>query len=1456
MGPKWLYWPINSYFRQAHTTSIFPQQSSHPLEEDAGWSTYHGDMKYIAPLIMILVSLLLVSCGDHEEHDQSDQPMAMNHGHGGLREAPIGPLAPAKGDHIVFVGNTFAERMAHFGHFETLLQTQYPDHELVVRNLGWSGDTPSLQPRPLDFGTMEEYLVQEQADVIIACFGMNESFSGEAGRSEFEESLRNFIASMRDLKPGGDEPEILLVSPIAHESLGGSFPDGAAHNADLAAYTESMRMVAQEQGVRFADLYQHSMKLWSIPIGPRFTINGIHLTELGNQLISEQLFHSTFDPEAAESNPDFSGADWEQLEPLRAAVVEKNRQFFYRYRPINSYYVMGGRKNPFGVVNFPAEMSKLDAMVAHRDDRVHALAAGRDPGQINDAETGAFTDIESNYAGPEIVFRDPSDTKAGFDIPDGFELQCFASEQDFPELANPVALSFDAQGRLWVLVIPTYPQYLPGVKPEDKLLVLEDVDGDGKADTCNVFAEGLHVPTGFELGDGGVYVAAQPNLLFLQDTDGDGKADTSEVVLHGFGTEDSHHALSAFEWGPGGGLYFQEGTFHHSQVETPHGPVRVKNGAVFRYEPRTGKVRVHISYGFANPWGHVFDDWGQDYVADASGGANYLGANIASKMSYERKHRGVPSFENKGIRPTGGCEVVSSEHLGEALQGDYLLTNVITLRGIRQHNLSDVGSGIKGSFEQDLLVSDDPIFRPCDIQVGPDGALWFVDWYNPLIGHMQHSLRDPNRDHTHGRVWRMVRSDAPLTQVVDVSRMSTPELFAVLEHPERRTRDRARLELRRKPTNDVMAAATTWSNRDGATEHDQLEALWVLQNHDVVDIDHLERVLGSPDPRARAAGVRVLSAWSDRVPETVNLLHAAANDVAPRVRLEAVVAASWLDTLDGAEIALEASQHQGDLTLNHVLEQTMVELASHWTVAMQRGWPYAAANPSAIDDLLGGVSTAELISMQPLPAVERTLVQRADAPVARRRVALEAVSSEQGVTPAEAWLLELSRDDARTAGDSSEPGLLLTSMDSSELQSIKGELDLAMQHARLEPTRRALLASNMLAGGDSLAPLDGEVSEQMVQRWLEAVRLLPEGELRDAANVRAAAFVLDPVAWRTSNDASRETYGGRYVRIDLPGDEPLTLAEVEVFSSGRNVALQAKATQSSEAWGGAPERAIDGDASPSFGSGSQSHTTEGQRDPWWEIDLGSMQNIDEVVIHNRQDEPYWNRIDGYTLTILDEQRGTVWQHADQPASKQAAQHILNNDPSGRIRVAAMQTLADGGSVPWSESLGDAIYALVEPIPMESQDDPVLMAAMAMGDREPNLGQRLAALRVPTIAIAAAPYRMDYDLKEFTVEAGSPVRLVLTNPDDKPHNLVIGSPGSLKAIGRKATLLGTTTKAKARHYVPRMREVLHWIPIVEPHSSAELVFTAPDEPGAYVYVCTYPGHWTTMNGIMNVTTASQ
>ena len=191
---------------------------------------------------------------------------------------------------------------------------------------------------------------------------------------------------------------------------------------------------------------------------------------------------------------------------------------------------------------------------------------------------------------------------------DGYEVSLFASEREFPELANPLAMTFDTRGRLWVLTSPTYPHVGPDETPNDKLIILEDGNGDGRADKVKVFADRLYIPTGFALGDGGVYVSQQPNLMFLQDTNGDDRADVRRVILHGFGTEDSHHSIHAYTWGPDGALYFQEGTFLHSQVETPYGPrprrlrQRVPLRAAHREAERLRHVSVRQPLGPRHRW--------------------------------------------------------------------------------------------------------------------------------------------------------------------------------------------------------------------------------------------------------------------------------------------------------------------------------------------------------------------------------------------------------------------------------------------------------------------------------------------------------------------------------------------------------------------------------------------------------------------------------------------------------------------------------------------------------------------------------------------------------------------------------------------------------------------------------------------------------------------------------------
>lgn len=850
-------------------------------------------------------------------------------------------LSLKKGDKIVLLGNTLAERMQQYGNFETLLHSRFPDLELVVRDLGWSADELTLRPRSKNFKDHGHTLADHKPTIILAFFGFNESFAGPAGVKKFESDLASFLKkphAIDQYKTGrgnwDSTPEknvdpnevntlrqIVLVSPIAHENVGRpGYPDGVKNNENLKLYTDAMGRVAAENKAVFVDLFTPSLAKMQAAGNKKLTINGIHLNEEGDQAVAQILDQSLFG-----ARP--SGAA--DLAKLKAEVNEKNLQFWYDYRAVNGFYIYGDRKNPFGVVNFPDEFAKLRKMIANRDQRVWAVAQGKAvPAVIDDSNTGELKPIPTNMKGA-VTLTTPQESQQKMKVADGYEVNLFASEIEFPDLENPVQLSFDAKGRLFVCTMPSYPMYLPGVPVNDKILILEDTNKDGKADNCKTFADKLHVPTGLEIGDGGVYVAQQPNLMFLKDTNGDDKADVRENVLHGFDSADSHHSISAFCWDPGGALYFEEGTFHHTQVETPYGPERCVNAGVFRWEPRTGKFDVFVSYGFANPWGHTFDKWGQNFVADASGGDNFWGAAFSGDVDYPHKHGGLKKFLTKQWRPTSGCELVSSRNFPEEAQGNYLLNNCIGFQGVLQYKMKDDKSGFAADPVEPLLQSSDPNFRPVDLEFGPDGALYIVDWFNPLVGHMQHNLRDPNRDKKHGRIWRVRYTKKPLVEEAKIAGEPIPAVVDLLKAYEDRTRYRARIELRSRDTKEVLAALDKWlaaqDKNDAEYPHHQLEALWMHQQHDVVNEALLKELLKSKDYRVRAAATRVLCYWRDRVKEPLELLRAQVNDDHPRVRLEAVRALSFFEGKDAQlalEVSVESLVHPQDDYLTYTMKET------------------------------------------------------------------------------------------------------------------------------------------------------------------------------------------------------------------------------------------------------------------------------------------------------------------------------------------------------------------------------------------------------------------------------------------------------------------------------------------------------------------------------------------------------
>jgi hypothetical protein len=491
------------------------------------------------------------------------------------------------GEHVSLIGNGLADGFQHDGWLETLLQLRFPDRQLSVRNLGFTGDELSLRMRCENFGTPDDWLTRTKTDVIFAFFGYNESFAGPAGLAKFKADLAKFISETSQHKyNGATPPRLVLCSPIAHENLHDpNLPDGTANNQNLKLYTEAMAEFAKANQVTFVDLYNPTLDLYAKASKP-LTTDGVHLNEHGDHLVALALLKALF-PDTETPEPPSA-----TLERVRAAVLDKDFYWFNRYRTVDGYNVYGGRsqlKYVDQVSNWDVlqrEMEILDVMTANRDPRIWAAVQGKEF-KVDDSNTPPQLPVKSNKPGPgphgEYTLLDPEEAIGHMKLPAGMKVNLFASEKEFPELAKPVQMTFDTQGRLWVAVWPSYPHWKPKDEMNDKLLILEDTNGDGRADKCTIFADHLHCPTGFEFYNGGVLVAQAPDIVYLKDTAGQGKANYLERVLGGIGSADTHHTANSFVFDPGGALYFQEGVFHTTQAETVYGPpVRNANAGVFR----------------------------------------------------------------------------------------------------------------------------------------------------------------------------------------------------------------------------------------------------------------------------------------------------------------------------------------------------------------------------------------------------------------------------------------------------------------------------------------------------------------------------------------------------------------------------------------------------------------------------------------------------------------------------------------------------------------------------------------------------------------------------------------------------------------------------------------------------------------------------------------------------------
>ena len=865
---------------------------------------------------------------------------------------------------IAIIGAGMASRMMKYSEFETELHLRYPEKRLTIRNIADEGNTPVFRPHPgrssqLAFEGAEEYydnyetgksgpwtkgakgsfetpdqwLERIKPDTIIAFFGYNSALAEGANIEYYKKEFTAFLDHTLAQKYNGEEvPQLAIVSPTAIQDLSAKYntPDGSVRNPKLEKYTQAMSEICKSKGVMFVDTFTPS-KTHFESTKEELSVDGALLNRKGYQWLSPVIADALYGAKEKQKK---------HTELVHRAVEEKNWMWHNLYKIPNGVHVYGRRHTPHGPKNYPDELKKLAEMTGLRDYAIWRALDGRysDLGKA-DAKTHKLTEIESNYRkskknGNE-KYLSGRDTIKHLEIPDGYKIELFADEKRFPELANPCQMSFDNKGRLWVGCMPSYPHWRPGdAKPTDRLIILEDTNNDGRADKRTVFADDLHLCIGFELAAEGVYVSQADSLILLTDTDGDDKYDVKEYLASGFDDHDTHHAFSAFTTDPSGAIMMGEGVFLISHVETVYGTHRGTNGGFFRYNPKRRHLERTAQLQIPNPWGTVYDKWGQPFFLHTSDPrvnwmtpgtvkSRYGFAMHASKDLVEKKHK---------VRPTSGLELMSSRHFPDDVQGDLMLGNTINFLGIKQHELLEDGTGYRLKHRQDLLVSSEGNFRPCDLEIAPDGSLYLLDWSNILIGHMQHNARDPKRDHQHGRVYRITYPSRPLLKPAKIDGASIPVLLNNLKAYEDRTRYRTRRELRGRDTKEVLSELERWVASLDKSEKDYerylLEAMWVSWGHDQIDQDLVRQLLKSEDYKVRSAAVNAVRYNGHQMSDHVELLKVAAADENGRVRVGALAAGSWLTKTDGLEV-LEIAKSSGvDDWMEQTIEYTEATLNS------------------------------------------------------------------------------------------------------------------------------------------------------------------------------------------------------------------------------------------------------------------------------------------------------------------------------------------------------------------------------------------------------------------------------------------------------------------------------------------------------------------------------------------------
>jgi putative membrane-bound dehydrogenase-like protein len=502
----------------------------------------------------------------------------------------------------------------------------------------------------------------------------------------------------------------------------------------------------------------------------------------------------------------------------------------------------------------------------------------------------------------------PEQAIAKMQLPPGFKIECVAHE---PEVINPTSFTFDDQGRIWITESFEYPRASAG-PGNDRIKILESTKHDGHFDKVTIFKEGLNIPCGLAMGNGGVYVTNSPDVLFLQDSTGSGKADRQQVILSGFGRSDRHELPNSLTWGPDGWLYGMNGVFNDSRI--PFGGKTYDfTCAIWRYHPVFKKFELYAQ-GTSNPWGLDYNRQGDWFVSccviDHLFHMTQSGYYLRQGGPYPPQTHWLPSIttQHHQMAAYAGLCYYDADNFPEEYRGTLLMGN---LHGsaINRDTLTRNGSTYAQHNAPDFAQANDAWFIPVSQKIGPDGCLYLIDWYDRY-----HCYQDANRDpkgvdRERGRIYRISYGDTPHYGAFDMQKSSPDELIKLLDHPNVWWRRTAQRILNEKFQPTMVPALQKMALESGDKNNGHIHALWLLVSQHAIDPQFQLKLLASADEPTRNWGVRAAGELGEVSDAVYDKLKALADDPSPDVRLQVVIAAGRLNRPDGLPLLIASLDH-------------------------------------------------------------------------------------------------------------------------------------------------------------------------------------------------------------------------------------------------------------------------------------------------------------------------------------------------------------------------------------------------------------------------------------------------------------------------------------------------------------------------------------------------------------------